>query len=44
MFVSAADGLHFENLENATVFGYKSRNTGDGGLAASSIPTSPNCG
>jgi hypothetical protein len=42
---TAADGLHFENVGNATLVGYTSRNTGDDGLAASNISTSnTNCG
>jgi Pectate lyase superfamily protein len=42
---TTADGLHFENVGNATVVGYTGRNTGDDSLAATNIaPTNPNCG
>jgi hypothetical protein len=42
---TTADGLHFENVGNATVVGYTGRNTGDDSLAATNITTSnPNCG
>ena len=42
---TTADGLHFENVANATVVGYTGRNTGDDSLAATNIALSnPNCG
>jgi hypothetical protein len=42
---TSADGLHFENVGNATLVGYTSQNTGDDGLSATNISTTtPYCG